>query len=196
VDRIVIRSMLKWPGVPSVYGWLALDRRGTWLIKTAADRFEGISNPAVVEFIGRNYSADEEGRWFFQNGPQRVFVLLHYTPWVVRFDAGDRGLVTHTNAAFAPLRAGWIDESGSLLLESDAGIGVVSDRDLPALIDRMTNGDGAPADVLLETVARGGTAECRLLGQRLRLAPIRSADAPTRFGFIARPAPKPGEPEC
>jgi hypothetical protein len=196
VDEIVIRSMLKWPSVPSVYGWLALDRRGNWLIKTAGGRFEAIANSAVTEFIGRNYGEDAEGRWYFQNGPQRVFVLLHYTPWVIRLDAGGSGLVTHTNVALTGFRAGWLDDSGALLLESNLGVGVVSDRDLPALIELATDVAGAPADALLEAVSRGEAAECRLLGGRLSLAPIRAADVPVRFGFVARPAPKPGEPEC
>jgi len=76
MDEIVSRSMLKWPDVPAVYGWLSLDRRGNWMIKTVAGRFERIANAAVREFIGRNYAADAEGRWYFQNGPQRVFVAL------------------------------------------------------------------------------------------------------------------------
>src|ERR1051326_6893112 len=28
MDEIVARSLAKWPNVPAVYGWLALDRRG------------------------------------------------------------------------------------------------------------------------------------------------------------------------
>src|SRR5471030_2084273 len=79
MDDIVIRAMAKWPNVPSVYGWLALDRRGRWLIKG-----ERISNPIVADFIGRNYERDDRGRWFFQNGPQRVFISLGYTPYVYR----------------------------------------------------------------------------------------------------------------
>ena len=64
MDPIVIQAMAKWPAVPNVYGWLTLDRRGNWLIK--GDR---IANAGVTGFIGRNYAADERGRWFFQNGP-------------------------------------------------------------------------------------------------------------------------------
>ena len=67
MDEIVARSLAKWPNVPAVYGWLELDRRGNWLIKG-----ERIGNVALREFIARNYDADERGRWFFQNGPQRV----------------------------------------------------------------------------------------------------------------------------
>jgi len=76
MDEIVLRSILKWPDVPAVYGWLSLDRRGNWMIKTVAGRFERIAHVAVREFICRNYASDSEGRWFFQNGPQRVFGAL------------------------------------------------------------------------------------------------------------------------
>src|SRR2546429_4505735 len=58
MDEIVLRSMLKWPDVPAVYGWLSLDRRGNWMIKTVAGRFERIAHAAVREFIGRNYASD------------------------------------------------------------------------------------------------------------------------------------------
>jgi len=80
LDDAVLRSIARWPNVPAVYGWLALDRRGNFLIKG-----ERIGNPALREFICRNYAADERGCWYFQNGPQRVFVRLAYTPFVVHF---------------------------------------------------------------------------------------------------------------
>src|SRR2546422_6290676 len=66
MDELVARSLAKWPNVPAVYGWLALDRRGNWRIKG-----QRISNVALREFIARNYECDSQGRWFFQNGPQR-----------------------------------------------------------------------------------------------------------------------------
>jgi hypothetical protein len=63
--------------VPAVYGWLALDRRGRWLLKEPAGaRFSGVGNVALREFIGRKYAVDERGCWYFQNGPQRVYVAL------------------------------------------------------------------------------------------------------------------------
>ena len=110
MDDIVIRAMAKWPNVPAVYGWLALDRRGQWSIKSAvpggsaaaAAEFEPVTNPKLIEFIGRNYAHDEQGRWFFQNGPQRVYVKLDYTPLVYRI-ANPHTLTfeTHTGAACA-----------------------------------------------------------------------------------------------
>ena len=93
MDDSVLRAMAKWPNVPAVYGWLALDRRGRWLL-----RDEPIANRAAVRFIDRNYGVDDGGRWYFQNGPQRVFVRLDYTPWVLRLRV-DGGLDTHTGLA-------------------------------------------------------------------------------------------------
>ena len=71
MDEVVLRAMAKWPNVPAVYGWLALDRRGNWLIKR-----ETIANDGLNAFISRNYLHDEAGQWYFQNGPQRVYVEL------------------------------------------------------------------------------------------------------------------------
>ena len=63
MDDIVLRAMQKWPDVPNVFGWLRLDRRGNWLVKSRSGEFGRIANFAVCEFIGRNYAADERGRW-------------------------------------------------------------------------------------------------------------------------------------
>jgi len=129
MDEIVIRGMLKWPDVPAVYGWLSLDRRGSWMIKNLSGRFERIANAAVNEFIGRNYAADEQGRWYFQNGPQRVFVALDYTPWVYRLDDSGEGLLAHTGVAARSVDALYLDEAGALLVRAELGIGVLLDRD-------------------------------------------------------------------
>src|ERR687884_636735 len=96
MDDRVLRGMAKWPNVPAVYGWLGLDRRGNWLLKS-----EPITNPVITAFISRNYERDGHGRWFFQNGPQRVFVALAYTPHVYRatsWTPGDLGFESHTGA--------------------------------------------------------------------------------------------------
>jgi Protein of unknown function (DUF2946) len=122
MDEIVARSLAKWPNVPAVYGWLDLDRRGNWLIKG-----ERIGNLALREFIARNYGADGEGRWFFQNGPQRVYVRLAYTPLVVHHEA--ERLVDHCGRAYSA-RAVFQDDEGSVLIEGERGIALLDDRDL------------------------------------------------------------------
>jgi hypothetical protein len=123
VDEIVARSLAKWPNVPAVYGWLSLERRGNWLIKG-----ERIGNAALREFICRNYEADARGHWYFQNGPQRVFVRLAYTPLVVHFE-GD-ALVDHCARPFGAPLAIFLDDEGSVLVQGERGIALVDDRDL------------------------------------------------------------------
>ena len=196
MDEIVLRSMLKWPDAPAVYGWLSLDRRGSWRIKTVAGGFERVANAAVREFIGRNYAADAEGRWYFQNGPQRVFVALDYTPWVYRLDDAGEGLLAHTGAAPRGLDAVFLDDAGALLLKTELGIGVLLDRDLSTVLERMSDSRGSDAEQLIEGILQGAEAQLMLHGKKVRVASVRSADVPRRFGFVARPAPRAGEREC
>jgi small subunit ribosomal protein S12 len=94
MDESVLRGMARWPDVPAVYGWLALDRRGDWRLKDPAQgRFSRIGNAALRAYIGRNYERDARGCWYFQNGPQRVYVTLAYAPLVLRLEG--ESLVDH-----------------------------------------------------------------------------------------------------
>ncbi|HJY77820.1 MAG TPA: DUF2946 family protein [Burkholderiales bacterium] len=129
MDEIVARSLAKWPNVPAVYGWLSLDRRGNWLIKG-----QKISNAALREFIARNYEADARGRWYFQNGPQRVFVSLAYTPLVVRYEG--EGLVDHCGRPFLPAEA-LEDDEGSVLFAGAGTVALLDDRDLGRFAEQM-----------------------------------------------------------
>src|ERR687888_1454852 len=128
MDSVVARAMAKWPNVPAVYGWLALDRRGNWLIRSTSTTqpFERITNAALREFIARNYEADSAGRWYFQNGPQRVYVTLAYTPLVVHYE-GD-ALIDHCGRPFAA-RATYVDDEGSVLMAGGGGKAPLDDRD-------------------------------------------------------------------
>ena len=128
MDDIVLRSVAKWPNVPAVYGWLALDRRGNWLIKA-----ERIANPALREFIARNYESDARGCWYFQNGPQRVYERLAYTPLVVRYE-GD-ALVDHCARPFGAAEKLLVDEEGSVLAQNGGKIALLDDRDLARVAD-------------------------------------------------------------
>jgi hypothetical protein len=128
MDEIVARSLAKWPDVPAVYGWLSLDRRGNWLIKG-----EKIGNAALREFIGRNYEPDARGCWFFQNGPQRVYVGLAYTPLVVHYEGDD--LLDHCGRPFRAETA-YLDDEGSVLLSGNGSIALLDDRDLERFADQ------------------------------------------------------------
>lgn len=122
MDEIVARSLARWPNVPAVFGWLSLDRRGQWRIKG-----EKIANAALRDFIGRNYEADPQGRWYFQNGPQRVYVKLDYAPLVVHFE--DEALFDHRGRPFHAEQM-LLDDAGSVLVTGEGTVALLDDRDL------------------------------------------------------------------
>jgi len=130
MDAAVARAMAKWPNVPAVYGWLGLDRRGHWRLKG-----QTISNTALREFIGRNYQPDEKGRWYFQNGPQRVYVALAYTPLVAHYQ-GD-ALFDHCGRSLR-MNGAYVDDEGSVLISGGEGIALLDDRDLARIADAAT----------------------------------------------------------
>ena len=203
MDDIVKQGMAKWPNVPAVFGWLGLDRRGHWLIKG-----EQIANAIVADFIGRNYERDGEGRWFFQNGPQRVFITLGYTPFVYRMvpDAGcdtPPCLQTHTARAVTRIDGAWIDEAGIVLIATEHGIGLMDDRDLERLLPCFTDAgsNALPEDTIAAAVERlqtgvdAGLHMC--YGENVvRVCAIAASDVPATFGFVQRPVQPTGQEEC
>ena len=148
MDPAVLRGLAQWPDVPAVYGWLALDRRGNWLLRErAAAPFGRIGNAAFRDFISRNYAADERGCWYFQNGPQRVYVRLAYTPLVVHYEGN--ALFDHCGRPVEALET-YLDDEGSVLVLTERGIGLLDDRDLT----RFANA-AAPSATLLRSEAAG-----------------------------------------
>ena len=142
MDDTVIAAMAKWPNVPDCRGWLSLDRRGQWRLQGSPVRHAGLA-----EFIGRNYECDEAnncGAWFMQNGPQRVWVELAATPWVLRIDSN--GITTHTGRMVKSLTAVWLVDGEHLCLMTEHGLGLVDDRDLPTMIDHLHSADGSTPD--------------------------------------------------
>ena len=188
MDEVVIRAMAKWPDVPAVWGWLSLDRRGVWKLKG-----ETIPNRAALDFIARNYAADRDGRWFFQNGPQRVFVELAYTPWVYSLD-GRGTLVTHTGLDCGSIESAWIDEAGTMILAGEPGPGIVDDRDLLSFSDRLVDEHGMPVEddglAAFITSPPGSEPELRLEygDTRIRVGRIDSGEVARRLGFEPHPA--------
>lgn len=142
MDLSVKQALAKWPNVPAVYGWLSLDERGRWHIHeqgdaTAGGRGDPITNPQILAFIGRNYAADELGRWYFQNGPQRVYVRLDAAPYVLRRADTSQGLITHTDVAVKTIAGWWLDDTGRLYAQTDVGGGLIDGRDLASILDQL-----------------------------------------------------------
>jgi hypothetical protein len=191
MDEIVLKAMAKWPNVPSVFGWLSLDRRGNWLIKG-----EPISNEALNAFIDRNYLHDDEGRWFFQNGPQRVFVALAYTPFVYRVASAEHEalvLDTHTGLHVTRINSVLMDEEGAILLDTEHGVGIIYDLDLDRLSPHLLDEHGVPVhedafDELLEDARSAPPLWLQFGGTRLKVGHIHSTEVARQFDFVADPA--------
>ncbi len=175
MDDIVKAALAKWPNVPHCFGWLALDARGHWYLRDEAAQRAGafpqvpgsrIEQPRLLAFIGRNYAADAAGRWYFQNGPQRVYVDLAATPWVwrLRLADGEPLLQAHTGAPAGAVSGCWLDEADRLYLATDLGFGLLHSADMYDAAQAVEDGRWQP--------------------RRLH-----SADAPARFGFVRCPAP-------
>jgi hypothetical protein len=189
MDDIVKQALARWPNVPHCTGWLLLDARGNWRMRDEAAQAQNapgtaIRHEALLGFINRNYERDEQGQWFFQNGPQRVYVELEYTPWIVRLAAGheDDDALTLTDQggrAFEPVAA-YLDEAGSVIF-ADAGTppraALLHDHDLDLFTDHATLADDA----------HSGTFHWRADGA-LPLQPVKRADVSTRFAFVTSPA--------
>lgn len=153
MDELVKQALAKWPNVPDCYGWLALDGRGRWRI---GEQRETISHMPTIEYINRNYLADEAGRWFFQNGPQRVFVDLDFTPFVWRLipitDAGTASnpetaeLVAHIGEIATHTNGIWLMSNGRFLIEANQRVGILHDHDSALLLERLCHADGSAMD--------------------------------------------------
>ena len=173
MDDIVKAALLKWPNVPHCTGWLALDGRGDWYMRDDRAQAAGpfpqskgsrIRHDKLRSFIERNYESDAEGCWFFQNGPQRVFVELEAAPWVWRV-APDRAVSAHDGRP-ARVQAVFVDEQGRVFLRTDLGFGIVHTLDMVAVADAVEAGDWAPE-------------------------PVRGADLPRREGYLLSPQAHP-----
>jgi hypothetical protein len=176
-----LSAVAKWPNVPACYDWLSLDRRGDWRLQG-----ERVTHRGLIDFINRQYGCDESGCWFLQNGPQRVFVELAYTPWVFRRDG--ESFVSHTGEAAGEIKAIYLDEEGSILLETSLGIGLLNDRDLAQFLAECRDGSGqAATDNALISQMESGSGDIRW--QNLPLQSIATVDTKKRFNFNPHPQP-------
>ncbi|WP_429018847.1 DUF2946 family protein [Comamonas sp. 4034] len=147
MDDIVKQAMTKWPNVPACYGWLGLDARGNWWLRDAAAQAAGsfasgvpgakgsrVEHVKLAEFIARNYLHDARGCWYFQNGPQQVFVELEATPWIwrVQMQAREIRIHSHTGSELAPaeVQKVLVDEDGAVYMAVSMGLGMVHTQDV------------------------------------------------------------------
>jgi len=175
MDDIVKQALKKWPNVPHCYDWLALDARGDWYMRDERIQHAGpfpkvkgsrIQHEKLREFIERNYLHDDDGAWFFQNGPQRVYVELEAAPWVWRVQAGgDAPLVCGHTGAAAHVESSWLDQHGRLFLASDIGLGIVHTLDMELAASAVEAGAWTPIELPFEAM-------------------------PQRFGYQLKPRPR------
>ncbi len=131
MDDIVKQALAKWPHVPDCWGWLGLDMRGNWWLRDADTQAQGLfphskgsrlEHEKLLAFIGRDYEATAQGHWFFQNGPQRVYVELKSPPMVWRVHAGCHGGRAHRSACAAGTdNALWMSHGHVYLMRWRAG---------------------------------------------------------------------------
>ena len=173
MDDIVKQALVKWPAVPACYGWLGLDARGNWYMRDDSVQARGsftsgtalgkgvlLKHEKLIEFIGRNYERDALGQWFFQNGPQRVFVELEATPLIWRVDH-DFSVQDHIGRV-ARVEECVIDEHGRLYLQTDIGFGLVHSMDMGHAANAVEQGLWQPSE-------------------------LTCADLPARFGYVLSP---------
>ncbi len=194
MDDIVKKAMAKWPNVPDCYGWLALDARGNWRMRDERAQHlnlagDKVIQPALLGFINRNYLHDQRGCWYFQNGPQRVFLDLESTPYVARTDP-QHGLVVQTGAALDWLDAAYLTELGELIVQSGAIVAQVDDRDVAQLLPRLTLDGVAAADDVLLAWMEGGKRPLMLhyREQTVSVAHLAHDRVADQLGFTRRPA--------
>ncbi len=162
---MVIQALAKWPNVPHCYGWLGLDARGNWFMRDdraqAAGPFSAqaggnshskgsrLQHEKLIEFIQRNYACDDLGQWFFQNGPQRVYVELEAAPWVWRLALSEAGevLVTAHDGRPATVTQCVLDETGRVYLNTDIGFGLVYTQDVAVAATAVELGRWQPEEI-------------------------------------------------
>ena len=161
MDDIVRQAIAKWPNVPHCFGWLGLDARGNWYMRDDRTQAAGgfpqsrgslLRHEKLVEFIHRNYQSDGEGRWFFQNGPQRVYVELEVAPWIWRLGVDD-SVVAHTGRAAQP-RQCLLDQQGRLYLDTDIGFGLVHTMDVQQAAGAIEKGLWVPREMQADELPR------------------------------------------
>lgn len=188
MDQSVLDAIARWPNVPAVYGWLSLSARGAWRLHPRGDaqlggEGSGITNTQILGFIGRNYACEPDGRWFFQNGPQRVYVRLDAAPFILHLRPDLNALVTHNERVIEEVVQWLADDQGQLYAQTDQGAARIDDRDLLGLADVL---QGETGQAMLEALDKASGAGVE---SRAQLDALRLFDPSGRYGALSQPAP-------
>lgn len=197
MDAIVGQALAKWPNVPHCYGWLALDARGNWRMRNEhaqAHDLPGdkITQPTLRGFINRNYTSDEQGRWYFQNGPQRVYVDLEVAPYIAHTELG-YGFVLQTDAHLSNIDSAWLSDSGKLFLQGEGKFALLDDRDLTQCLGNLLQDDENIADEKLmkwlEQQGATGPLSLQYDGKKIAVNYIEEAVISEHFKCVNKPRP-------
>lgn len=205
MDENVIAAMARWPNVPDVFGWLSLNAGGHWRLHTAGDALEtdtgtpregvSISSSSINNFINRNYASDSKGRWYFQNGPQRVYVRLDVAPYVLHtVDArpDHPAFLTH-NGVRADATTRWcLDDAGHVYADTGQGAGLVAGRDLEHILHGLATAGGDSLMDALQNVSFDGVSSIDVRwgeGASVPFHVCRFSQVPDLLGFVRYPRP-------
>jgi hypothetical protein len=194
MDEIVKQSLTKWPNVPHCYGWLALDARGAFRMRDETAQATNhlgdiIRHESLLAFIYRNYDCDSRGAWYFQNGPQRVYVELESTPFIARTDP-ELGFVLHDRTPVHEIDQAFLTNTGQLIIQSHQKIAMVDLHDLAQCLAMLYVRDEAIADNdLLNWLSAPNQPLQIKLGKQLKNVEwVASNQLENRFSFIAHPS--------
>lgn len=185
MDAMVLAAMQKWPNVPAVFGWLRLDTRGQWWLQD-----ERIEHPGLLDFLVRNYGHDDHGRYFVQNGPQRVYVNLDAAPYSVR--RLPAGWLASPAIKVGRIRLALLDEQGQFYFEDGERLLVLDDRDLLGLSAMLRRADSQiepDADDWPLWLAGEQAWLLHLPEGALPVLPVESAGLACAYGIALHPVP-------
>ncbi|EZP41507.1 DUF2946 family protein [Janthinobacterium sp. LS2A] len=193
MDELVKQALAKWPNVPHCYGWLGLDARGHWRMRdqqAQQQQLPGdkIAHTALLNFINRNYAQDERGCWFFQNGPQRVYVNLEATPYIARSDP-QHGFVLQTGVPLSRIEQVYLCDNGALILRHADIVAQVDDRDMAQVLASLRVDGLALSDETLLAWLEHAQGNLMLLhgSKVIAVQPLGYDSVPQTFGFQRAP---------
>lgn len=156
-----------------------------------------IEHLALKEYISRNYARDNAGRYFFQNGPQRVFINLITTPWIARItpNEGTLKIVTQCQTEINPSSA-LSDEQGNIYIVGSIEQTICKDlaaqefkteicTSIALLHDHDLDQFSELAKLHEEACSFGGSWNWQ--GKQLPLDPIHSSELSKLFEFTKDP---------